>query len=86
MSKPSMPPSINDVILSALELAYPGVFERVELGPEDTLLYAETQIIRYATPSPLRGRQGTEDWDLPPGNYGLLPSRHRMKCRSRGPG
>lgn len=75
------------VIARALSATFGDLFQGVHVGATVTKVFNEGRVIRYATPSSLRKGllhfDETGEWDLPDGEYKLLPPSPTMRLGAR---
>jgi len=71
------------VVAQALTDRFGDLFTGCEVGSNVTKIVTETQVIRYSTPNALRRAipifDKTGQWELPPGDYTLMPYKPRPR-------
>jgi len=76
------------VVALALNDAFGDIFDGAEVGSSITKVYTSNRIIRYATPASLKKNipvfDKTGKWQLPSGEYILLPVPTTAKLGARG--
>src|SRR4051812_41236665 len=77
----------NCVVAQAINDALGDYFDGVEVGSSVTKVYSPDKVLRYATPNKLKRAiphfDKTKQWDLPPGEYSLLPPPKSMRQGAR---
>lgn len=77
----------NCVVAQAINDALGDYFDGVEVGSSVTKVFSPGKVVRYATPNKLKRAiphfDITKQWDLPPGEYSLLPPPASMRIGAR---